>query len=42
MKHTLAYFDTEKGTTTITYRPNKRYTLDDKECQPVPPAKRVY
>ena len=23
MKHTLAYFDTDKGETTITYRANK-------------------
>ena len=42
MKHSLAYFDTEKGKTSITYRPNKRHTLDEKECAPVPPAKRVY
>jgi succinate dehydrogenase (ubiquinone) flavoprotein subunit len=42
MKHTLAYFDTEKGTTSITYRPNKRHTLDENECKAVPPAKRVY
>jgi len=42
MKHTLAYFDTEKGTTKITYRPNTRVTLDETECKAVPPAKRVY
>lgn len=42
MKHTLAYFDTDKGTTSITYRANKRFTLDEKECKAVPPAKRVY
>ena len=42
MKHTLAYFDTDKGETTITYRANKRGTLDEKECKAVPPAKRVY
>ena len=42
MKHTLAYFDTDKGATTITYRANKRTTLDEKECKAVPPAKRVY
>ena len=42
MKHTLAYFDTEKGKTTIEYRPNVRETLDEKECAAVPPAKRVY
>eukprot|EP01038_Epipyxis_sp_PR26KG_P008186 gene8186-11074_t len=42
MKHTLAYFDTEKGKTTIDYRPNNRFTLDENECKAVPPAKRVY
>eukprot|EP00388_Colpodella_angusta_P034820 GDKK01033955.1.p1 GENE.GDKK01033955.1~~GDKK01033955.1.p1 ORF type:complete len:201 (+),score=46.75 GDKK01033955.1:1-603(+) len=42
MKHTLAYFDTEKGTTTIAYRANTRHTLDEAECAAVPPAKRVY
>lgn len=42
MKHTLAYFDTETGTTKITYRPNTRVTLDEAECKAVPPAKRVY
>lgn len=42
MKHTLAYFDTEKGTTSIDYRANTRVTLDESECKAVPPAKRVY
>jgi len=42
MKHTLAYFDTEKGKTTIDYRANVRVTLDEQECAAVPPAKRVY
>ncbi len=42
MKHTLAYFDTEKGETTITYRGVNQYTLDEKECAVVPPAKRQY
>ena len=42
MKHTIAYFDTEKGETTIKYRKNTRTTLDENECAPVPPAKRVY
>jgi succinate dehydrogenase (ubiquinone) flavoprotein subunit len=42
MKHTLAYFDTEKGKTTITYRGVNSFTLDEKECAPVPPAKRQY
>lgn len=42
MKHTLAHFDTEEGTTKISYRPNNRGTLDENECKAVPPAKRVY
>ena len=42
MKHTVAYFDTEKGQTTIKYRHVKEKTLDEMECKAVPPAKRVY
>ena len=42
MKHTLAYFDTNAGETTISYRDNKKNTLDENECKAVPPAKRVY
>lgn len=42
MKHTLAYFDTDKGETTIKYRPVNQFTLDEKECATVAPAKRVY
>ena len=42
MKHTLAHFDTASGKTSISYRANKRFTLDEKECKAVPPAKRVY
>ena len=42
MKHTVAYFDTDKGSTTIKYRHVKTGTLDEKECKAVPPAKRVY
>ena len=42
MKHTLAHFDTDRGETAISYRANKRGTLDEKECAAVPPAKRVY
>ena len=42
MKHTLAYFDTNAGKTTIDYRDNKKTTLDENECKAVPPAKRVY
>ena len=42
MKHTLAYFDEEKGTTKLDYRPVNNFTLDAKEFPYVPPAKRVY
>lgn len=42
MKHTLANFDEKKGKTTIWYRPTHQFTLDEKECAAVPPAKRVY
>merc|ERR1712230_184007 len=38
MKHTLANFDEKKGKTPIWYRPTHQYTLDEKECAPVPPA----
>jgi succinate dehydrogenase (ubiquinone) flavoprotein subunit len=40
MKHTLAYFDGEK--TDINYRPIHYYTLDEEECNTVPPVARVY
>jgi succinate dehydrogenase (ubiquinone) flavoprotein subunit len=40
MKHTLAYFD--GATTTLKDRPVHSYTLDEKECQAVPPFERVY
>ncbi len=42
MKHTVAHFDTESGRTKLSYRNNVRTTLDEAECAPVPPAKRVY
>eukprot|EP01039_Chlorochromonas_danica_P007964 gene7964-8784_t len=42
MLHTIAYFDTEKGAVDVQYRPTNTFTLDEKECKPVPPAKRVY
>jgi len=42
MKHTLAHFDEVTGKTTISYRPTNQFTLDEQECKPVPPAKRVY
>lgn len=42
MKHTLAHFDTETGKTTISYKGVNSFTLDEKECSTVPPAKRQY
>ncbi len=42
MKHTLGYFDTETGVTTLKYRPTHQMTLNEEECKAVPPAKRVY
>ena len=42
MKHTMAYFEEDKNKTSITYRPVHNWTLDVKECEPVPPMKRVY
>jgi len=43
MEHTLAYFD-EYGTgkTDIKFRPVHSYTLDEEECNMVPPFARVY
>eukprot|EP00595_Chromulina_sp_UTEXLB2642_P001299 CAMPEP_0196767758 /NCGR_PEP_ID=MMETSP1095-20130614/41931_1 /TAXON_ID=96789 ORGANISM="Chromulina nebulosa, Strain UTEXLB2642" /NCGR_SAMPLE_ID=MMETSP1095 /ASSEMBLY_ACC=CAM_ASM_000446 /LENGTH=632 /DNA_ID=CAMNT_0042136379 /DNA_START=2630 /DNA_END=4528 /DNA_ORIENTATION=- len=42
MKHTLTYFDTNAGKVSVAYRPIHSKTLDESECQAVPPAKRVY
>ena len=42
MKHTVAYFDQTTGKTTIRYRPVHDKTLDEEECQAVPPFARVY
>lgn len=42
MKHTLAYFDEKTGKTKVTYRPIHYHTLDEEECQVVPPVARVY
>ena len=39
MKHSLGYFDYETGQTTVAYRDNNKFTLDENECKPVPPAK---
>lgn len=40
MEHTIAYF--KDGKTTIQYRPVHDFTLDEEECQVVPPFARVY
>jgi succinate dehydrogenase (ubiquinone) flavoprotein subunit len=42
MKHTMAYFNTDSGKTTLEYRPVHNYTLDETECKTVAPFKRVY
>jgi len=42
MKHTVAYFDEDKGKTDVKYRPIHYYTLDEEECATVPPVARVY
>lgn len=42
MKHTLAYYHPETKRTTLKYRPIHYYTLDEEECQTVPPMARVY
>jgi len=42
MKHTVTYFDEEKGKTDVRYRPIHNYTLDEEECATVPPVARVY
>jgi len=42
MKHTLTYFDTEAGKTSIDFRPVHSWTLDKAEMDTIPPVKRVY
>ena len=42
MKHTLSYMSTPADEVKLDYRPVHYYTLDEKECATVPPAKRVY
>jgi len=42
MKHTLSYMNTPADEVKLEYRPVHYYTLDEKECAVVPPAKRVY
>ena len=41
MKHTLAWIDNDKRTTTIDYRPVHEYTLSN-EVAYIPPKERVY
>jgi succinate dehydrogenase (ubiquinone) flavoprotein subunit len=42
MKHTLAWDNLETGEVRLEYRDVVSTTLDESECSPVPPAKRVY
>ncbi|KAJ3370819.1 succinate dehydrogenase flavoprotein subunit [Allomyces arbusculus] len=41
-KHTLSWHDDKTRETTLKYRAVTKTTLDENECKPVPPAKRVY
>lgn len=41
-KHTLSWCDEDKGDVTLNYRPVIDETLDQQECQTVPPVIRVY
>merc|ERR1712046_3170 len=42
MKHTMGYYDEDTGKATIDYRPVHSYTLDETECETLPPFARVY
>lgn len=42
MKHTLSYQKQPQGPVELSYRKVTHNTLDEKECEPVPPFKRVY
>lgn len=42
MKHTLSWQKTPHGKVDLKYRRVIGTTLDEKECAPVPPFKRVY
>jgi succinate dehydrogenase (ubiquinone) flavoprotein subunit len=42
MKHTLSYQRTPHGPVELAYRNVISTTLDEAECKPVPPSKRVY
>ena len=41
-KHTLSYQETVGGPVRLDYRDVVKTTLDENDCKPVPPAKRVY
>lgn len=42
MKHTLTFQKNPHGQVDLTYRAVNGNTLDENECKPVPPFKRVY
>lgn len=42
MKHTLSFQKTPHGKVDLSYRGVIANTLDENECKPVPPFKRVY
>lgn len=42
MKHTLSFQKQPHGKVDLTYRKVISTTLDENECKPVPPFKRVY
>lgn len=42
MKHTLSYQKEAQGPVELSYRKVTHDTLDPKECETVPPFKRVY
>lgn len=42
MKHTISYMASPADKVTIDYRPVHYYTLDEEECNVVPPVARVY
>lgn len=42
MKHTLSFQKTPHGKVDLSYRGVISTTLDENECKPVPPFKRVY
>lgn len=42
MKHTLSFQKSPHGKVDLSYRRVIANTLDENECKPVPPFKRVY